>query len=86
MDIISHKIKIGEKNLKEYVINNKSNKGNGDTNRQADIDSLIELQDNDYPYENPDNLTKDFINEADGYLTPSINAKLQQQLRNIKDP
>jgi hypothetical protein len=76
MDIISQKIKIGEKNLKEYVINNKSNKGNGDTNRQADIDSLIELQDNDYPYENPDNLTKDFINEADGYLTPSINAKL----------
>ena len=55
---------------------NKSNKGNGDSKRQTDIDSLIELQDNDYPYENPDTLNKDFINEADGYLTPSINAKL----------
>jgi hypothetical protein len=58
------------------VNHNKSNKENGDSKRQADIDSLIELQDNDYPYENPDNLTKDFINEADGYLTPTINAKL----------
>ena len=43
---------------------NKSNKGNGDSKRQTDIDSLIELQDNDYPYENPDNLNKDFINES----------------------
>ena len=76
MDSLPHKIKIDEKALKEYVNHNKSNKGNGDSKRQTDIDSLIELQDNDYPYENPDNLNKDFINEADGYLTPSINAKL----------
>lgn len=50
---------------------------NVENNRQADIDSLIELQDNDFPYEAQDNLSKDiFVNEADGYLTPSINAKL----------
>ena len=41
MDILSHKINVGEKALNEYVIHNISN--NAVNNRQADIDSLIEL-------------------------------------------